>query len=115
MADFTFDIHRMTPEAPKYNILSTRAEGWRVKRRLKSTLPQRRWAIEIRGRTNTERDALLAHYNGQYSSLTPFNWVVPTFFGGDTFYVTYEEFDYENPDGLGNIWDFHIVFLEELT
>lgn len=114
MADFTFDIHRMTPEKPRYNVIQTKMEGWRVKRRLKSTVPQRRWAVEIRGRTNTERDAIIAHYNGEYGELTPFNWIVPTFFGGDTFYVTYEEFSYSNPPGLGNIWDFSIVFLEEI-
>jgi hypothetical protein len=114
MVDFVFPIHRMTPKAPKYNIVSTTMEGWRVKRRLKSSMPIREWSVEIRGRLNAERDLILAHYNGQTASLTPFNWVVPTFFGGQTFYVTYKEFDYDNPDGLGNIWDFHIVFREEL-
>jgi hypothetical protein len=115
MADFNFNIHRMTPEAPKYNVVATKMEGWRVKRRLKSTQPQRRWVIEIRGRINSERDLILAHYNGQNAGLTPFNWVVPSFFGGQTYYVTYEDFSYENPDGLGNVWNFLIVFLEELT
>jgi hypothetical protein len=116
MADFSFEIHRLTPEAPKYNVLATKMEGWRVKRRLKSTAPQRRWTIEIRGRTNGERDSILSHYNGQFSSLIPFNWIVtPIFFGNYTFYVTYEEFEYDNPDGLGNVWNFNITFLEELT
>ena len=115
MADFTFGIHRLTPEKPNYNVLQTKMDGWRVKRRLKSTVPQRRWSMEIRGRTNSERDSILAHYNGQTGSLTPFDWIVPTFFGGQTFYVTYEDFSYENPDGLGNIWNFQIIFLEELT
>lgn len=115
MADFTFEIHRLTPEAPKYNVLQTKMEGWRVKRRLKSTEPQRRWTVEIRGRINSERDSILSHYNGQIGSLTPFDWIVPTFFGGQTFYVTYESFTYENPDGMGNVWDFQIIFIEELT
>ena len=116
MTDFSFAIHRLTPEPPKYNVLTTQMEGWRVKRRLKSTQPQRRWAIEIRGQTNSERDLILTHWNGQKGSLTPFNWIVtPIFFGDDTFYVTYEELSYVNPSGIGNVWHFNITFLEELT
>lgn len=115
MVDFNFALHRLTPEAPKFNVLQTKMEGWRVKRRLKSTLSQRRWTVEIRGQTNTERDAILAHYNGQQGSLTPFDWIInPIFFGDDTFTVTYESFSYENPNGLGNVWIFNIIFLEEL-
>ena len=82
---------------------------------MKSTLSQRQWTIEIRGRTNTERDAILSHYNSMKGSLTPFNWIVPTFFGGNTFYVTYGDFSYSNPDGMGNIWNFQIMFVEELS
>ena len=116
MADFTFAVHRVTPEPPKYNVLQTKMEGWRVKRRLKSTVPQRRWSIEIRGQTNTERNSILSHWSGQYGPLTPFNWIVtPTFFGDATYYVTYEDFSYANPEGMGNIWNFSIIFLEEIT
>lgn len=114
--DFEFAIHRMTPEAPKYNVLQTKMEGWRVKRRLKSSVPQRRWSVEIRGQTNDERDSILTHYATQQGPLIPFNWIVtPTFFGGETYYVTYEQLDYENPDGLGNVWNFLITLIEELT
>ena len=115
MVDFAFPVHRVSPEAPKYNVLQTKMEGWRVKRRLKSSLPQRRWTVEIRGRTNSERDLILTHYNGQQGPLTPFDWIItPTFFGNETIEVTYESFTYENPDGLGNVWNFNIIFLEEL-
>ena len=113
---FTFPIHRLTPEAPKYNVLQTKMEGWRTKRRLKSTAPQRRWIIEIRGRTNDEKDLILAHYNSKKGPLTPFYWTInPVFFGDATYYVTYEDFSYENPDGMGNVWNFSITFLEELV
>ena len=85
--------------------------------RLKSTAPQRRWQIEIRGRTTAEKDAIVSHFNGQKSNLTPFNWVVnPTTFDNATYYVTYEEFQFENSQQyLYNVWDFSIIFLEELT
>lgn len=119
MADFTFEIHSFTPEAPKYNVLSTKTEGWRVKRRLKSTDPQRRWSIEIRGRTTVEKDAIVDHFNGQKADLLPFNWVVtPAAFdvtGDGTYYVTYEEFQFDNAESVYNIWDFSIIFLEELV
>ena len=116
MGNFTFPIHRMTPlSAPVYNVVKTQMEGWHIKRRLKSANPVRRWEVEIRGRTNSERDEIIAHWNSQKGDVIPFNWVVPTFWGGNTFYVTYEEMNYDNPPGLGNVWDFVIIFKEELV
>jgi len=118
MADFTFTIHRCSPGTPTYNVLVTPMEGWRKKTRLKSTHPLQTWNVAIRGQTNTEKDLIVAHYKGQGGYLTPFNWVVtPSFFSGDTpttYYVRYKEFTYENPDGLGNIWNFDITFEEDL-
>ena len=116
MADFTFEIHSFSPEPPLFNILKTKMEGWRVKRRKKSTSSQRRWSIEIRGRNDTEKDAIVAHWNGQSGTLLPFNWTVnPTGFANATYYVTYEDFKYQNPEGLYHIWDFSIIFLEEIV
>jgi hypothetical protein len=119
MANFTFEIHRLTPGKPEYNVLSTPMEGWKVKSRLKSTHPRRTWDIEVRGQTNTEKDLILAHYDGQNGFNLPFNWTVnPTFFSGDvstTYYVRYKEFKYENPAGLGNVWNFTITFVEEIV
>lgn len=115
MADFSFNVHRITPEAPVFNVVKTQMEGTRVKRRLKSTESQRRWSVEIRGRTTSEKNAILSHYNGQQGGTTPFYWNVPAPWGGDTFYVTYDDFSYENPDGLYNVWEIYIVFLEEIV
>jgi hypothetical protein len=119
MADFTFSIHRCSPGPKEYNVTSTPMEGWKVKSRMKSTHPRRTWGVEIRGRFNDEKDSILAHYDGQGGFNTPFNWVVtPIFFCGNvatTYYVRYKELTYENPDGLGNIWNFSINFVEELV
>lgn len=117
MADFTFSVHRVTPHPRKYNVLLTTMEGWLKKARMKSTEGYRKWDVEIRGRTNTEKAAIVSHYEGQNGELTPFNWVVtPSFFeGGNTYYVRYESFTHENPDGLGNVWNFSITFVEELV
>lgn len=119
MADFTFSVHRVTPGKPEYNVVSTPMEGWKVKSRLKSTHPRRTWTIEIRGQTNDEKDLILAHYDGQNGFNIPFNWIVtPDFFSGSTptiYYVRYKEFTYENPEGIGNIWHFNIVFVEEIV
>lgn len=118
MANFTFPIHRMSPGKPEYNVISTQMEGWKVKSRLKSTEPRRTWEVEIRGRTNSEKDSIVAHFDGQNGYNIPFNWiVVPNFFTGDndtTYYVRYKEFSYSNPPGLGNIWEIIISFAEEL-
>jgi len=118
MADFTFEIHRLTPGKPEYNVIFTGMEGWKVKSRLKSSDPKRTWTIEIYGRTNSEKDAIIAHYDGQEGANTPFNWTVnPIFFSGGvstTYYVRYKEIEYANPKGLGNVWDFTISFVEEL-
>jgi hypothetical protein len=119
MADFTFTIHGCKPGPPVYNSLITDMEGWKVKARLKSTHPKRSWQIEIRGQTNDERDLIVAHYDGQGGNVTPFNWVVtPVFFSNDTpttYYVRYKEFSYDNIPSLGNVWNFQISFVEELT
>jgi hypothetical protein len=113
--DFTFEIHRCVPHAPQYNIIKTQMEGFREYRRLKSTDPIRRWDIEMRGKTNAERDSILSHYNFHNGGLDPFYWTPnPTFFGSDTEYVTYEDFQMDCPEGLGNIWHFYITFKEEL-
>jgi hypothetical protein len=118
MADFSFPIHRMSPGAPEYNVLQTDMEGWKRKSRLKSTHPRRTWDIEIRGRTNSEKDLIIAHWDGQAAGNLPFNWIVtPTFFSGGvptTYYVRYKELKYENPEGMGNVWNFNISFVEEL-
>ena len=119
MADFSFEIHRCAPGTPEYNLTSSQMEAWKIKSRLKSTHPRSTWEIEIRGRTNAEKDLILAHYNGQGGYNIPFNWIVtPIFFSGDTpttRYVRYKEFKYSNPPGVGNIWDFVIVFVEEFA
>lgn len=114
MADFEFGIHRVTNSPPKYNVLETEMEGMKKKTRLKSTTPVREWSIEIRARTNTERDAILAHYSGQNGSLTAFNWIVPSFWGGSTYYVRYKSFAYESPEGLGSLHNFQITFEEAI-
>jgi hypothetical protein len=44
--------------------------------------------------------------------------VTPIFFCGDVvtiYYVRYKELTYENPEGLGNVWNFSINFVEELV
>jgi hypothetical protein len=119
MADFTFPIHRCTPGPKEYNVLSTTSEGWKVKTRMKTTHPRQTWNVEIRGRTDAEKDSIVSHYDGQGANNVPFNWVVtPVFFAGGTpttRYVRYKEFSWENPDGLGNIWNFAITFVQEVV
>jgi hypothetical protein len=115
MADFTFGLHSMIQLGPsEYNVLSTKGEGWTVKTRLKSTRPARRWQVEIRGRTIAERDLILAHWDTQYGTLDYFNWIVPAFWGGETYVVYYETMDISNPENIGNIFEFSIVFKEAL-
>lgn len=108
MGNFTFGVHRVTPTAPKFNVLQTEMEGMKIKSRLKSTDPVQSWTIEIRGRTNSEAALIKAHWITQQGQTIPFNWIVPTFWGGETRYVQYVSMEYENPDGLGNIWNFVI-------
>lgn len=115
MADFTFSFHRMTPlEAPKFNVLQTQMEGWKTKTRLKATDSKRSWEIEIRGRTDSERDSIVSHWNGQYGITNPFNWVLPSDWGNTTYYVKYVSMTYSNPPGFYNVWDFIITFIEEI-
>lgn len=111
--DFTFDIHRLTAlGAPVYNVLSTQMEGTTKKTRLKSTRSQRKWEIEIRMRSNSERDEILTHWDTQKGTLTPFNWVLPSFYGGETIYVRYVSMEYSSPEGAGILHNF-VIQLEE--
>jgi hypothetical protein len=52
------------------------------------------WKMEFRLLTKIQRDAILAHYNGQKGSLTPFNWTsVPSYIDStSTYYVRYIEY-----------------------
>jgi hypothetical protein len=115
---FNFEIHSIKPKTPEWNVLQTDFEGWSRKTRLKSTDPIRRWETEIRGRTNTEKDLILAHFNDQNGSYMNFTWnILPAIWNtgyGTSFQVQYESFEYANPSGVANIWEFVIAFREWL-
>ena len=115
---FNFEVHSIDPGIPKWNVLQTDFEGWKRKTRLKSTDPIRRWTVEVRGRTNSEKDIILTHYNDNNGPLTNFQWnVLPTVWntGYGTYYqVQYESMEYSNPDSIANVWDFSITFREWL-
>jgi len=115
MANFSFDIHRCTAKTPVWNNIATEMEGMKKKTRLKSTQPKRTWEIELRLQDGSETQNVLDHFNGQYGiNGTPFNWIQPDFFGGNTYYVRYVGLDYSNPEGLGTHWNFSIIFEESL-
>jgi len=115
---FNFEVHSIKPKTPDWNVLQTQFEGWNRKTRLKSTDPIRGWSIEIRGRTNTEKDTILAHFNDQNGTYMNFTWnVLPTIWNtgyGTSYQVTYETLEYVNPGNVANIWDFVIAFKEWL-
>ncbi len=115
---FNFEVHSINPHTPEWNVLQTDMEGWKRKTRLKSTDPIRRWTVEIRGRTNSEKDSILAHFNDNNGALTNFLWnVLPTIWNtgyGTSYQVQYESFEYANPDNIANVWDFTITFREWL-
>lgn len=118
MAAFNFEVHSIDPQTPEYNVLQTDFEGWKRKTRLKSSLPIRKWTIEVRGRSNSEKDLIVAHWSGESGPLNNFTWVIlPTIWNvgyGSSYQVQYESMTYENPDEIANIWDFVIVFREWL-
>jgi hypothetical protein len=96
MADFDFDPHHCVQTKKEYNVLKTDMEGMKIKTRLKSTLPLRQWELVFHLQSNTERNALLSHYDGQYGSLTPFNWTsIPEHISAESSiyvrYVSYKE------------------------
>ena len=113
---FEFEVHSIDPQTPEWNVLQTDFEGWKRKTRLKSSDSIRRWIIEIRGRTNSEKDAILAHYNDQNGPFYNFTWnVLPAIWNagyGTSFQVQYESVEYANPGNVANIWDFTITFRE---
>jgi hypothetical protein len=115
---FSFDVHSINPHTPEYNVLQTQMEGWKRKTRLKSTDPVRRWTVEVRGRTNSEKDLIVAHWDDNNGPLTNFTWnVLPAIWNtgyGTSYQVQYESMEYDNPDGKANIWDFTITFREWL-
>lgn len=113
---FSFDIHRCTTKAPRWNNVATEMEGMKKKTRLKSTQPQREWEIEIHLQDDSETDLILDHFNDCYGiNGDIFLWERPDFFGGGSYYVRYKTFDYSNPEGLGTHWDFTISFEEEVS
>ena len=115
---FNFEVHTIKPKTPKWNVLQTDYEGWNRKTRLKSTDSVRGWEIGVRGRTNTEKDIILAHFNDHKGPLTFFTWnVLPTIWNagyGTSYIVTYASMEYVNPGNVANIWDFVINFEEWL-
>lgn len=114
MADFNFSIHHCTQTKKQYNVLRTDMEGFKVKKRLKSTLPVRMWECELRLLSNTERNAILAHYDGQYGETIPFDWTsIPEHISSESsisvFYYSYEEEVIAN-----NVYNIIIEFEESL-
>jgi hypothetical protein len=113
---FNFDVHSIDPHTPQWNVLETDFEGWKRKTRLKSTDPIHKWTVEVRGRTSTEKDLIVAHWNDQQGPLTNFTWnVLPIIWNagyGTSFQVQYEMMKFENPENIANVWDFTIVFRE---
>lgn len=92
--DFSYEPHAVRPGTPQWNVLATDMEGMTKKTRLISTRSKMTWELEFRLQTKAERDLLLAHYNGQNGSLTPFNWTsVPSYIDStSTYYVRYVEY-----------------------
>jgi len=113
---FSFDVHSIEPHTPEWNVLQTDFEGWKRKTRLKSTEPIRKWTIEVRGRDNTEKNLIVAHWNDNQGQLTNFTWyVLPVIWNagyGTAYSVQYESMKYVNPENKANIWDFVITFRE---
>jgi hypothetical protein len=114
MANFAFVPHHCTPKRKDYNVVRTDMEGMRIKTRLKSTNPIREWELEFRVQNNTERAALLSHYDGEYGILTPFNWTsVPDYISAETsIYVRYKVYSEELV--VNNVWEITIEFEESL-
>jgi hypothetical protein len=116
--DFDFYVHSIKPEIPQYNVLHSDYEGWKRKSRLKSSLPIRKWQIEIRGQTNSEKDLIVAHWDSCSGTVEDFTWnVLPSIWNtgyGTSYQVQYESMDYSNPEQMANIWNFVIVFREYL-
>jgi hypothetical protein len=113
---FEFEVHAIDPHTPQWNVLTTDMEAWTRKTRLKSTDPIRKWTIEVRGRTNAEKDLILAHWNDNQGTLTNFTWnILPEVWNagyGTSYFVNYMSMEFSNPDNNANIWDFIIVFRE---
>lgn len=111
MADFAWEPHRVEPGVPEWNTVSSEMEGMRKKVRLKSTRPKMIWTLFFRGQSTAEKNAKLAHYNGQYKDLIPFNWTsVPSEIGTGPYNVRYQALKIDHI--MNEIWELEITFEE---
>lgn len=96
MADFNFVSHKIEVGTPRYNVAKTKMVGMRKKARLLSSEPDRSWTLYIFGLTKSDRDLILAHYQGQNGNCIPFYWTsVPDYVDtAASYYVTYAEDGY---------------------
>ena len=116
-SDFNWNPHRVEPQAPVWNVARTQMQGTKVKTRLISTVPIRNWTLFFHVQTNAQREAFLAHYNGQCGDFMPFYWYsIPVhILGTDVapYWVRYKT--YKETPTLFGIWEIEISFEENIS
>lgn len=115
MADFAYECHHIEPGTPVWNVLMTDMEGMRKKTRLVSSLPKKSWTLTFRLLTKDERDLVLAHYNAQKGSLTPFHWTsIPSWVDTSVSYYNVRYISYKEQLSAGTLWEIEVQFEEAL-
>jgi len=77
MSDFTIAPDFTVEEEIAYNTLTTQFENGVEQRRAKWSTPMRKWRLEFRYKTATEKDSLVSYFTGKLGSLTSFTWTNP--------------------------------------
>ena len=114
MANFDFTAHEIDEGPPVYNTVITKMEGLRRKARVKSSEPDRTFKLKFNGQTDTEKNAIKAHYDSQYGDGDPFYWTtVPSDIdSGTNIYVRYKSISFDKI--MNNIHEISIEFQEEI-
>ena len=80
---FTLTSSEAITLEPEYHNVITQSESMKKDYQNISTTPTRKYKLNFKALTNTDRDVLLTHYDDQYGGYHSFSWQsVPSYIGG---------------------------------
>lgn len=110
MANFTWQPNYVYPKSPEFAVHSTPSDSMKKEVLIVDVTPLKKWELLFKAVDTTTRNAILAHYCGQYGGGLSFTWTpVPSYIeSGAAQTVRYSDYR-ETPLQVG-LWEIRVTF-----
>lgn len=115
-ANFTYIPTWVKPIAPQYSVEVTPSENFKKERLLVDTNAVQKFELEFKGVSDSDRNAIIAHYKSAYGPYDSFSWTtVPSYLNeGASMTVYYVEGSYREK-AKARSWDISLTVEKEVT